>query len=444
MWPQRQQQERPMLESFGIKEFKSYRDASLRLAPLTVLIGANASGKSNAIEALRLLSWIAQGNKLGSIRYAVQEADRSVRGKVADLGFRGSRFFSLSCNTTYHEWNHFEIKIDLRDDDDLHIQDERLTGPTSSVPLYEVVSASHGTSSDIRVAYNNFARGGKKPQVTCSDQIAVMLQLKSSARFESGHRRSQTIIPDITGKYEKLLSDMLFLDPRPFAMRDYSFKTEQRLAEGGKNLSGVLFNLCEELHARESVLEFIRRLPEQDIQTIDFIETPRGEVMIKLTETFGRMNAEYDATLLSDGTLRVLSIAAAVLSAARNSLVVIEEIDNGVHPCRAEQLLSSISRIAKQRGLRVLISSHNPALLDALPDDAVPDVVFCYRSPEDGSSQLMRLRDIPDYPELIAQGSVGHLMTRGLIERFVKTHPGSEERRRRALEWISTLRTEPA
>jgi hypothetical protein len=268
--------------------------------------------------------------------------------------------------------------------------------------------------------------------------------LKSSARFEAGHRKSQTIIPDITGQYESLLSDILFLDPQPFGMRDYSFKTEQRLSESGKNLSGVLFNLCDDSIEKEAVLEFIRSLPEQDIKTIDFIETPRGEVMVKLTETFGRMNAEYDATLLSDGTLRVLSIAAAVLSAARDSLVVIEEIDNGVHPSRAEQLLSSISRIAKQRELRVLISSHNPALLDALPDDAVPDVVFCYRSPEDGSSQLTRLRDIPDYPELIAQGSVGHLMTRGLIERFVKTHPGTEERRRQALEWINALRKETA
>ena len=71
-------------------------------------------------------------------------------------------------------------------------------------------------------------------------------------------------------------------------------------------------------------------------------------------------------------------------------------------------------------------------LLDALPDDAVPDVVFCYRDPTDGSSRLIRLSDVPDYPELIAQGSVGHLMTRGIIERFVKDHPGPEQRKQRA------------
>ena len=119
---------------------------------------------------------------------------------------------------------------------------------------------------------------------------------------------------------------------------------------------------------------------------------------------------------------------------------MIEEIDNGVHPSRAAQLLTQMSRIAKQRNLRVLISSHNPALLDALPDDAVPHVVFCYRDPADGSSRLTRLSDIPDYPELIAQGSVGHLMTRGIIERFVKNHPGIEEAEQRAHDWLNELR----
>jgi len=82
--------------------------------------------------------------------------------------------------------------------------------------------------------------------------------------------------------------------------------------------------------------------------------------------------------LLSDGTLRVLAIsqrdealcaiAAAMLSATEGSLVVIEEIDNGVHPNRAKHLLASIRDIAEQRKLRVLLSTHNPALMDALPD----------------------------------------------------------------------------
>lgn len=47
-----------MLTAFTLEDFRSYRQATLPLSALTVLIGANASGKSNAIEGLRLLSWL--------------------------------------------------------------------------------------------------------------------------------------------------------------------------------------------------------------------------------------------------------------------------------------------------------------------------------------------------------------------------------------------------
>ena len=435
-----------MLSSFTIQDFKSYRKATLKLAPLTVLIGANASGKSNAIEALRLLSWIAQGNKLGAIRYAVQEEDRAIRGTVSDLGFRNSHAFSLSCRTTHPVWDGYSIELERQDDDELHIKDERLTGSRERVPLFESV-ALQDAGGTVRVAYNNFARGGRKPQVTCIDQMAVLVQIESSAWFGKSQKTAKKVMLEVTEQYQRWLSNIVFIDPQPAVMRGYSFKTERMLTGNGANLSGVLYNLCRNetrtsdgASLKGKLLQFIKALPEQDIDEVHFVETPRGEVMVMLAETFGGTVTPYDATLLSDGTLRVLAVAAAVLSAPEGSLVVIEEIDNGVHPSRAEQLLGQLSEVARERNLRVLISSHNPALLDALPNDAVPNVVFCYRSPESGTSRLMRLSDIPDYPDLIAQGAVGHLMTRGVIERFVKAHPGPEKRRQRARLWLAELR----
>ena len=432
-----------MLSSFSIANFKSYRQATLKLAPLTVLIGANAAGKSNVVEGLRLLSWIAAGNRLASIRNALQEKVHAIRGNVSDLGFRPERAFSLACSTDASDWDNYSIKLEVRDDDELHIADERLTGTgrASFAPLFEVVTPSQGALGDMSVAYNNFARGGRKPQIACSDQMAVLCQLMSSARFYSGHKKAQKEIPATTSRFHQQLSTITWLDPRPSLMRAYSFKTERRLTGSGANLSGALYNLCETEETRNDLLEFVRALPEQDIKAIDFIETPRGEVMVTLTETFGGRSTTYDATLLSDGTLRVLAIAAAILS-AKDRLVVIEEIDNGVHPSRAERLLDHMSRLAKSRNLRVLISSHNPALLDALPDDATPHVVCCYRSHDDGSSQLIRLMDLRDYPELIARGSVGHLMTRGILERFVHDRPGPEQRKERARVWLDDIRTQ--
>ena len=214
-------------------------------------------------------------------------------------------------------------------------------------------------------------------------------------------------------------------------MRSYGSEADPELCGG--NLSGVLFDLCER-GEKESLLDFVRELPEQNIHDID--HTPRGEVMVRLKDA----KRACDAVLLSDGTLRVLAIAAVMLSAKARSLVVIEEIDNGVHPSRARSLLQKISTIAIERDLRVLISTHNPALLDALPDEAIPDVTFCYRSPQDGSSCLLRLRDMPDYPDLVAQGPIGALMTAGIIDRFAKNQRDEEERIAESLDWLEAIR----
>ena len=136
---------------------------------------------------------------------------------------------------------------------------------------------------------------------------------------------------------------------------------------------------------------------------------------------------------------RVLAITAAMLSAPVGSLVVIEEIDNGVHPNRAKHLLASIQDIALRRKLRVLLSTHNPALMDALPDAALGDVVFCFRDPESGDSRLVRLGDMYEFPGLISLGPLGQLVTAGVVDRFVKSPHTLEDRKQQAMEWLSRL-----
>ncbi|CCP15006.1 ATP-binding protein [Stenotrophomonas maltophilia] len=438
-----------MLTAITLEDFKSYRQATLPLSALTVLIGANASGKSNVIECLRLLSWLAQGQKLSAIRFAVQSGDQVVRGKLEDLAYHRGESFGLGAYTNATEWNQLSMRIGRRTDG-LHITEETLTHTGASVPLYTMDQPSNGQGTDARVAYNNFAKGGRKPRVTCTDQAAIFTQLTSPATFDAAHKTSRERIPPITKDLEQLLAAILFLDPVPAQMREYAFPSDKDLQGNGRNVSAVLFNLWgreeqaqNEPHAsnRVAILSFIQSLPEQDIAGLSFLEEPRGGVMVQLTETFGGRTDQRDASLLSDGTLRVLAIAAAMLSAPEGSLVVIEEIDNGVHPSRAHHLLQQIQNIASQRNLRVLLSTHNPAMLDALPDSAVPDVVFCYRHPEDGASRLVRLADVPDYPELIAQGTLGHLMTSGALERFVKYHPTGDARKQRALDWLAKMRS---
>ena len=433
-----------ILSEFTLENFKSYRTGRLPLGPLTVLIGANASGKSNALEGLRFLSWLAQGQKLTSIQHTVNAADRIVRGRVADLCHRGESSFSVGCTLQASEWNQLTLVLTLRDGD-LHISSESITNTANQTKLYELDQPSQGVGTDVSVAYNNFARGRNKPHIICSDQMAIFMQLDSPATFNGKHAQSQQVIPTTVRDYQRVLENVLFLDPVPARMREYSFTTEKRLQGDGTNLSSVLYRLWNEAEAnQQAILDFIQSLPEQAITGIDFLTGPRGEVMVQLQETFGATERYCEAALLSDGTLRVLAIAAAMLSATEGSLVVIEEIDNGVHPSRAEHLLTSIRAIAERRNLRVLLSTHNPALMDALPDAALGDVVFCYRDPQDGNSRLVKLGEIDDFPGLVSQGPLGQLVTTGVVDRFVKSPITPEERKQRAMNWLSSLQSQPA
>lgn len=426
-----------MLTQIHIKNFKSYQDQVLHLSPLTLMIGANASGKSNALEAFRFLAWLAQGQKLSVLKHRVDDSEQILRGQVRDLGHLSATAFSLGCTTDDTSWNHFEVEVSLRDDE-LHISQETITSPTEIFPLYKIEQKSSGLGTDVRVAYNNFARGGKKPQVSCTDQIAILNQLASSAMFEAGHKKAQQEIPKTTDKFQTLLSNTLFLDPVPSLMRGDSYP-EKRLRGDCSNLSGVLFTLWKDETLKPVIIDFIKSLPEQDVKRVDFFEDRRGQVSLELVESFGNKDRKWSVELLSDGTLRVLAIAAALLSAPEGSTVVIEEVDNGVHPSRAKQLLATMRKQADTRNVRLLLSTHNPALMDALPDSSLGDVVFCYRSKTAGDSQLIRLSDLHDYPGLVSQGPLGELVTNGIVDRFVKSPVTPEQKKKNAMNWLRQM-----
>lgn len=430
-----------MLQSITLENFKSYRSATLPLAELTVLIGANASGKSNLIEAIQLLAWIAKGRRLSDLLMGLKDRELSVRGTPLNLIHGEAVDFGYDCVITDDSGPDLRLQMKLAVDKlGMHIVDERLwrAGGDTAVPLYQLELPATEYSNEIQVSYNNFARGWKKPRVTCLDQQAVFTQLTTPARFGSTHTRSQKEIPVAAERLRRTLEAILFLDPVPGLMRDYSF-VERVLRGDGANVSAVLHELCASSEGKERVLEFVRALPEQDILDINFLKTPRGEVMVKLIESFGGKERETDAALLSDGTLRVLAVAAALLSVPEGAMVVIEEIDNGVHPSRAKRLLERIQAVAKQRALRVLLTTHNPALLDAIPVSSIPDVVACYRDPEQGDSRLMRLQDLERYPDLVAQGPIGRLVTQGILDRFLKTPPDTEQALQRTQEFFDSL-----
>ena len=86
-----------------------------------------------------------------------------------------------------------------------------------------------------------------------------------------------------------------------------------------------------------------------------------------------------------------------------------------------------------------MITTHNPALLNALPAEIVPNSVFCYRDPIDGSSKLVKISDIPNSIDLLMRGSLGDLLTSQQLDLFVKKNESQEEKKKKSLDWLNSL-----
>jgi predicted ATPase len=416
--------------------FKSLGEAALPLGPLTVLVGPNAAGKSNAIEGIRTLQRLARSQRLDDLNREVHDEAASIRGTPAEMCPRGENTFELGCLIDAPEPRRLRIQIRCAEGE-LHLEQEELLSTTDETPVYVVHRHGPRHLHQVDVVYAQQRPGGFR-RVPASDLQPVFMQFLTPAPF-AGDGEAPPIW-EAALRFRDSLSQISFLDPDPRRMRGYAFETDRRLKADGSNVSSVLYDVWQSATQRERLLSFIRSLPEQNIRTLEFARGPKREVMVKLVESFGGSDQEVDATLLSDGTLRVLAIAASLLSATAGSLVVVEEVDNGVHPDRSRALIESIRAVAVERGLKVLLTTHNPALLDALPLAAVRDVVYCYRDPQFGHSRLVRLQDADQYPDLVAQGSLGELITRGVVERMFRTPTPPEERVRSGLEWLKGLR----
>ncbi|SDY53397.1 AAA family ATPase [Acinetobacter kyonggiensis] len=463
-----------MLESIWIENFKSYKTGqTLPLAPITLMIGANASGKSNAIEAFRFLSWFAGGEKLSTIQNRINDSEKIFRGEIRDLFCKDEDIFGLGASLSknlianFENWN---FSIELNNFENLKVKSEELILRNNQEKFFEISENSNAfkplfSSNPATLIANEFISQNKlfipkfQRNGILIDELSSNVDSDSSVLKIVDNIVDEQLKPYLEDKDNINHSDALMLNIDFLLMRGifsvfvsfYDFIPSEmrkesaissRLRQNGQNLSGVLYKLWEnkEIDYKADILKFISSLPEQDFKGLKFYKDHRDRIELALIENFGGKEQEWSIELLSDGTLRILGIAAAILSAPNGSTIVIEEIDNGIHPSRAKYLLETMFYFAEKKKLRLLLSTHNPALMDALPDKALGDVVFAYRDPKEGDSRLVRLSDLDDYVGLVSQGPLGELVTQGIVDRFVKNPISKEDKRQKALSWLNEMR----
>lgn len=419
------------------KNFKGFAEAELNLfQPFTVLIGPNGSGKSNIIEAVELFGFIARGGQLYGITDINKAGQAEVRGDLQSCPRYGRNEFNLEFGAAIKfegKTQSFAYRVTISVQPTPHISAESLY--IGDKLIFESV-AEESNVHTLRVRYNNFARGGQKPQTSASPMQSLLSQYKD---FVVSNKK-RTACLGLTKNIANYLRASFVFDPNPKLMREYERIGNQVLTKNGSNLSAVLHGLSqgneEQRAGLQRLLHWIQQLPNEPYQDFDFVTTQLNDVIFGLTEADS--SQLISAGLLSDGTLRCLAVLTALETVDPGSRIIVEEFDNGLHPSRVGVLVKAIEDCCSRRGLNVLVTTHNPATLNALSEKQLEGVVLCTWDKSPGVSRLVRLPDLPFQEELLSRGQLGDLVTREIIDQYLAPN-FTEEQKQKGLEWLDEL-----
>ncbi|MCW5223561.1 ATPase [Verminephrobacter aporrectodeae subsp. tuberculatae] len=412
-----------MITELRLENWKSYEKSSLHIDPLTVLIGANASGKSNALDAFIFLHRIASGTMLTTALKGEDKALPAMRGGVDWAAQRPGSKFAVGAIFKADESTDYEYRIECRvSENRCDVTSEQLIRKkyrtnkdkermplSGGVHLFKTDSCQDMAPNVVARLYN----GTKGAPKVLGRTHAVLFQL-------DGQKLRQEIQDGVTLAISRL-KEIFYLDPVPSHMRDY-LPLSDKLDSDARNIAGVIAALpkAQQGEIEHVLTQYASRLPERDIRRV-YAETVgkfNSDAMLYCDEDWQGMGEPHtvDARGMSDGTLRFLAILTALLTRPKGSLLVVEEIDNGLHPSRASMLLEMLKTVGAEREVDVLVTTHNPALLDAMGTGMIPFITIAYRDRTTGHSVLKLLEDIKQLPQLLAQGTVGRLSSKGLIE----------------------------
>ena len=427
-----------MLKQINLKNWKSFKDATLYIDPITILIGTNSSGKSNVIDALDFLSRIPEAKSLesaligdshtpgirGGLEWVVKKPETQFTLEAVISGGYEQEDEQVEFDCLYSITAEIEPKIQLINEFIKLIKSNENDGINNSSEntVSRIDSFPHPSLSGIKMTLGKYESSALNKLFPSTQFILMNQKYLPFYNFYSLITTSWSHTTTI-----EVLKKIFIINPIPQRMRDYS-PLSKTLEQDGSNLAGVLAALPEPEKEKieQTLLNYLSQLPEGDLQRVWAEPVGRlgSDAMLYCEEKWGN-NQEpllVDARGMSDGTLRFLAILTALLTRPEGSLIVIEEVDNGLHPSRAGLLLQMLREIGQKRNIDVLVTTHNPALMDELTPDFIPFVMVAYRNQDTGESQLIPLDEIENLPKLMASGSLGTITQQGLLEESLAKH----------------------
>lgn len=353
-----------MIITIAVSGYRSLRQLVLPLAPLTVITGANGTGKSSLYRSLRLLGEIAQGRAISSL--ASEGGLPSTLWAGPEQISRGMKSGETAITGTTRK-KRVALKLGFASQDYGYAVDMGLPALVSAFSGDPEIKAEAVWIGEAMRRNNPIAaRRGPSVQVRSEtgswEQVSTTLPPYDSMMTHSADPRSAP--------------ELLILRDR---MRDWRFYNQLRTDRDAPARSPQIGTRTPVLAGDgadvAAAIQTIREIGDHrgfDEMIDDAFPSSTVEVVVNDGLFSVRMHQKgllrpLSAAELSDGTLRYLLLVAALMTPRPPSLMVLNEPETSLHPDLIPPLARLISDAAR-RG-QIIVVSHNELLTDALRAD---------------------------------------------------------------------------
>lgn len=360
-----------MLNRIHVQGFKSLRDATVELAPLVVLFGPNAAGKSNLLEALLLLSRLVgertlseafaegiRGYPLEAFTLADGGLEQLLHGPMPHLRLEVEMSTPLPAASRRRAdilSYQVEVAIDPHSGR-LSVLDERLEDLTANHKprhrnpcLEKMARERDGITTDVLAI-----RRHGSPRHPYEESVGLPHTIVSNRQFTGAER-----YPLFDQLHQEIGSwRILYLDPIK-SMRDPQPPRDVNdIGSRGEWLVPYLHRLK---YQQPQAFDAVKRVIAMAIPTITALQTDLNEKRGELELSIQMDGLWLPSRVVSEGTLRLLALCAMAANPFQKGLVAFEEPENGVHPRRIEVVTRLLARASRSQ--QVIVTTHSPQVV---------------------------------------------------------------------------------
>ena len=327
-----------MIRQIRIENFKSIEQLTLRIGRVTVLIGENGSGKSNLLEAIAFAS-AAASEKLDHEFLATRgirlTEPRFMRAAFSDTG---AQDVLLGLSWDVGDSGQEEVEYRLR--------------------VETVAGFSRWT---VRLGEESLEKMERLKL-----EVSSLLVVDESPEI---HIHRTTALRLLGLDHPPTLMRFVVFSPEYAALR--TFETEGQILPLGIRGEG-LFSHLKALASSAKHADLLEHIAErlELIGWFERFELPRdlasGERVLRIRDRFLAEGAMFDQRSANEGFLFLLLYFTLMLSPATPPFFAIDNVDASLNPKLCGALMKELVTLAKEQDKQVLVTTHNPAVLDGL------------------------------------------------------------------------------